>query len=103
MVKENLNSSSTDIDKHILIENYQISFYEQNKSSKMILVRIEKMKFVDQLGMSRSFTEFADSKKQIWSCLLNKSTGILRVNTGEETENGRTEIWIIWNINKKVE
>jgi hypothetical protein len=87
MVKENLNSSSTDIDKHILIENYQISFYEQNKSSKeMILVRIEKMKFVDQLGMSRSFTEFADSK-QIWSCLLNKSTGILRViNTGEETE-----------------
>jgi hypothetical protein len=93
MVKENLNSSSTDIDKHILIENYQISFYEQNKSSKeMILVRIEKMKFVDQLGMSRSFTEFADSKKQIWSCLLNKSTGILRViNTGEETENGRTE------------
>jgi hypothetical protein len=31
----------------------------------MILVRIEKMKFVDQLGMSRSFTEFADSK-QIW-------------------------------------
>jgi hypothetical protein len=34
MVKENLNSSSTDIDKHILIENYQISFYEQNKNSK---------------------------------------------------------------------
>jgi hypothetical protein len=29
--EENLNSSSTDIDKHILIENYQISFYEQNK------------------------------------------------------------------------
>jgi hypothetical protein len=75
-----------------LIENYQISFYEQNKSSKeMILVRIEKMKFVDQLGMSRSFTEFADSKTNL-SCLLNKSTGILRViNTGEETENGRTE------------
>jgi hypothetical protein len=23
--------NSTDIDKHILIENYQISFYEQNK------------------------------------------------------------------------
>jgi hypothetical protein len=66
MVKENLNSSSTDIDKHILIENYQISFYEQNKSSKeMILVRIEKMKFVDQLGMSRSFTEFADSKTNL--------------------------------------
>lgn len=93
MVKENLNSSSTDIDKYILIENYQISFYEQNRSSKeMILVRIEKMKFIDQLGMNRSFTEFADSKKQIWSCLLNESNGILRViNTGEETENGRTE------------
>jgi hypothetical protein len=30
----------------------------------MILVRIEKMKFVDQLGMSRSFTEFADSKNK---------------------------------------
>ena len=98
------NSNSSQIDKYIIIENYQVSFYEQNKNSKeMNLIRIEKMKFIDQLGMNRSFTEFADSKKQIWSCLLDESTGILRViNTGDETENGRTET-VCGNIEYKYE
>ena len=65
VVKENLNSSFANIDEYILIENYQISFYEQNKNSEqMILVRKEKMKFIGKLGMNRSFIEFSDSKKR---------------------------------------
>ncbi len=93
MVKDNPNLNFDGEDKFILIENHQMSFYEQVKNSKEIkLIRTENIKFIDQLGMNRSFTEIADSKKQIWRYLLNESTGVLRVfNTGEETENGRTE------------
>jgi hypothetical protein len=82
-----------DVDKFILIDNNQILFYEQNKNSKeMKLIKTENIKFIDQLGMNRSFTEFADSKKQIWSYTLDESSDILRViNNGEETKEGRTE------------
>jgi len=92
MTKDNLNTTN-DLVKYIEIENDQISYYEQLKNSNEVkLVKKERMKFIDQLGMNRSFTEFADSNKKIWALLLDESTGILRViNTGEETKDGRTE------------
>jgi hypothetical protein len=92
MTKDNLNITNVLV-KYIEIENDQISYYEQLKNSKEVkLVKKERMKFVDQIGMNRSFTEFADSNKKIWALLIDESTGILRViNTGEETKDGRTE------------
>jgi hypothetical protein len=93
MSKDSSSSILNDTDKFMVIENNQILFYEQSKNYKeMKPIKIENIKFIDQLGMNRSFTEFSDSKKQIWSFLLDESSGVLRViNTGEETENGRTE------------
>lgn len=81
-------------DRILVIEKNKFIFFEQNKITKELkLIKTENIKFSKSIHERFYSYEFVFSDNQIWRFGIDKNSGQLRqMNTGEETENGRTEI-----------
>lgn len=81
-------------DRILAIEKNKFIFFEQNKITKELkLIKTENIKFSKSIHERFYSYEFVFSDNQIWRFGIDKNSGQLRqMNTGEETENGRTEI-----------
>ncbi|HEY4617756.1 MAG TPA: hypothetical protein VIH09_06140 [Flavobacterium sp.] len=81
-------------DKILIVNESEFKFYEQNiKTKKLKLIKSEEIKFSKSIHERYYSYEFVFSDNQIWHISKNEKTGELRqVNTGEQNENGRSEI-----------
>ena len=81
-------------DQVLIIEKDKFLFFERNKKTKDLkLIKTENIKFSKSIHESIYSYEFVFSDNQIWWFGINKNDKQLRqMNTGEETEHGRTEI-----------
>jgi hypothetical protein len=81
-------------DKILIVNESEFMFYEQNlKTKKLKLIKLEAIKFSKSIHERYYSYEFVFSDNQIWHFSKNKQSGELRqVNTGEQNENGRSEI-----------
>ncbi|CAA9200047.1 hypothetical protein FLA105534_02943 [Flavobacterium bizetiae] len=82
------------IKKVLIITDKNFQFYEQNlKTKENKLIKTEKTTFTKYEDMSDNQFDFVFTDKSIWAFFINKETNVLRqINTGEETDEGRTEI-----------
>jgi hypothetical protein len=81
-------------DKILIVNEREFKFYEQNINTKKLkLIKSEEIKFSKSIHERYYSYEFVFSDYQIWHISKNEKTGELRqVNTGEQNENGRSEI-----------
>ena len=81
-------------DQVLIIEKNKFLFFEQNKKTKELkLIKSENIKFSKSTHESIYSYEFVFSDNQIWWFGIDKNSNQLRqMNTGEETDNRRTEI-----------
>lgn len=81
-------------DKILIVNESDFKFYEQDiKIKKLKLIKSEEIKFSKSTHERIYSYEFVFSDNQIWHFSKNKQSGELRqVNTGEQNENGRSEI-----------
>lgn len=81
-------------DKILIVNESDFKFYEQDiKTKKLKLIKSEEIKFSKSTHERIYSYEFVFSDNQIWHFSKNKQSGELRqVNTGEQNENGRSEI-----------
>ncbi|WP_310377420.1 hypothetical protein [Flavobacterium sp.] len=81
-------------DQLLIIEQNKFLFFEQNKITKELkLIKSENIRFSKSTHESIYSYEFVFSDNQIWWFGIDKNNNQLRqMNTGEETEKGRTEI-----------
>ncbi|MHC0443138.1 hypothetical protein [Flavobacterium sp. 3-210] len=80
--------------KILVITEHEFQFYEEDIETKENkLITIEKISLTTQKDFSYSFIDFVFKDKSLWAFYFDESRNILRqINTGEETNNGRTEI-----------
>jgi hypothetical protein len=81
-------------DRILIINKNKFLFYDQNKLTKELkFIEQEDMKFSKSIHKSIYSYEFVFSDNQIWWFGTNENNCTLRqVNTGKESEDGRTEI-----------
>ncbi|MBZ4033689.1 hypothetical protein K6T82_02860 [Flavobacterium sp. 17A] len=81
--------------KVLIITETEFQFYEENIQSKELkTIKTEKIILTKQEDGSRSSFDFVFSDKSLWSFFFDEKFGFLRqFNTGEETNEGRTEIF----------
>jgi hypothetical protein len=88
-------ANDTLIDKVLVINENKFLFYDQNiKTKEMKLIKTEEIAFSKVLGENDFSYEFVFSDSRIWWFNIDPKNDRLRqFNTGEEKENGRTEIF----------
>ena len=81
-------------DQILIIDKNKFQFYEQNKITKELkLLKSENIKFSKSTHERIYSYEFVFSDNQIWWFGIDKNSNQLRqMNSGKETEIGRTEI-----------
>jgi hypothetical protein len=81
-------------DKILIVNESDFKFYEQDiKTKKLSLIKSEEIKFSKSTHERIYSYEFVFSDNQIWHFSKNKQSGELgQMNTGEQNENGRSEI-----------
>ena len=84
----------SDLKKLLIIELDKFSFYDLNiKRNKMTLTKSEKSVFTKNRDMQDLVFDFVFSDRALWSFYYDEKTKILRqIMTGNESENGRSEI-----------